>query len=35
MSLMNYEQLYKELQIEYNQLKSKMILFNTNINSLL
>ena len=35
MSLMNYEQLYKELQIEYNQLKSKMILFNKNINSLL
>lgn len=32
---MNYEQLYKELQIEYNQLKSKMILFNKNINSLL
>ncbi len=35
MSLMNYEQLYKELQIEYNELKSKLILLIKNINSLL
>ena len=35
MSLMNYEQLYKELQIEYNELKRKLILLIKNINSLL